>query len=226
MSALLFNLKNADLAYDDLMVLREVNFKIEAKEKIVLVGPSGAGKTTLLNKLYQLRPHECSFIQQHFTLIKQLSVIANIHLKRLDYFPIFFHLINFIEARRRKFNRMLPILKIIGMQEKMSAKVGYLSNEQQQRVAVGRALYQDQPILLADEPVAAMAFSQADIMLSALFNRENTIIMALHSVELTLKYAQRIVGLNAGRIRFDLPRRKVTPDHITDLYLNDNSSET
>ena len=219
MSALLFNLKNVDIAYKNLIVLRQVNLQIDAGEKIVLVGPSDAGKTTLLKKLYQLRPQECGFIQQHFDLVKQLSVIDNIHLKRLDHFPIFFHLINIIQPQRRKIKRILPILKTIGMEEKMSAKAGHLSNEQQQRVAVGRAIYQDHPILLADEPVAAMASSQAEVILRALIDTENTIIMALHSVELTLKYAQRIVGLNSGCIRFDLPKEQVTPDHITDLYL-------
>lgn len=220
MSALLFNLKNVDLTCDDLIVLRQVNLQIEAKEKVVLVGPSGAGKTTLLQKLYQLRPHECSFIQQHFALVKQLSVIDNIHLKRLDHFTILFYFINFIKLQKRKVKTVLPILKTIGMEEKMLVKVGRLSEEQQQRVAVGRAIYQAAPILLADEPVATMDPFQADIILSALTNTENTIIMALHSVELTLKYAQRIVGLCAGRIRFDLPKKQVTPDHITDLYLS------
>jgi phosphonate transport system ATP-binding protein len=225
-SALLFNLKNMDLAYKDLIVLRQVNLQIEKGEKIVLAGPSGAGKTTLLKKLYQLRPQECGFIQQHFAIVKQLSVIDNIHLKRLDHSPIFLRLINFIKFQKRKVKKILPILQTIGLEEKMSAKAGELSDEQQQRLSVGRAIYQNHPILLADEPVAAMASSQAEVILRALINTENTIIMALHSVELTLKYAQRIVGLSAGQIRFDLPKEQVTSDHITDLYLNDNSSET
>jgi phosphonate transport system ATP-binding protein len=225
-SALLFNLKNVDLAYDDLIILRQVNLQIEAKEKIVLVGPSGAGKTTLLKRLYQLRPHQSSFIQQHFALVKELSVIDNIYLNRLDHFLRFFHLINVIKPQRRKIKQILPILKTIGLEEKMSTKVGRLSKDQQQRVAVGRAIYQDHSIILADEPIAAMASSIGETIVKDLLDSEKTVIMALHSVELTLRYAQRIVGLGAGRIRFDLPRKKVTPDHITDLYLNDNSSET
>jgi phosphonate transport system ATP-binding protein len=114
----------------------------------------------------------------------------------------------------------MTILKKIGMEEKMFVKVGRLSDDQQQQVAVCRALYQDKPILLADEPVAAMNSSQAEATLDILIDTAKTVVMALHSVELTLKYARRIVGLCSGRIRFDLPVNQVTPDDITDLYLS------
>ena len=219
MGKLLFNLENVNVTYNDLIILRQVNLQIESGEKVALVGPSGTGKTSLLHKLYQLRPRECAFIQQHFALAPQLSVIHNIHLKSMDHLPIFFNLINLFMPQKKN-KKMMTILKKIGMEEKIFVKVGRLSDNQQQRVAVGRAIYQGKPILLADEPVASMDLSQADSVLNIFIDTEKTVVMALHSVELTLKYARRIVGLCAGRICFDLPVDKVTPGYITDLYLS------
>jgi len=47
-----------------------------------------------------------------------------------------------------------------------------------------------------------------------------TAVISLHSIELSLKYAKRIVGMRRGRIRFDLPALQVTSDHIGDLYIS------
>jgi phosphonate transport system ATP-binding protein len=219
LGTLLFNLENVDVANNDLVVLHQVNLQIESGEKVALVGPSGTGKTSLLHTLYQLRPRECAFIQQHFALVPQLSVVHNIHLKSMDYLSIFLRFFKLVIPQKKRKKKIMTVLKKIGMEEKMFEEVGRLSEDQQQRVAVGRAIYQGKPILLADEPVASMDFSLADAILNILIGTEKTVVMALHSVELTLKYARRIVGLSAGRICFDLPVDQVTPDYITDLYL-------
>lgn len=220
MGKLLFNLENVDVTYRDLIVLRQVNLQITQGEKIVIVGPCGAGKTTLLNRLYQLRPSDCAFIHQHFDLAPRISAFHNIYAGREERYSTFYNLLNRIKPQKKVVEEIRSILKTVGMEESLFEKTGRLSDSRQQRVAVGRALYRGSRILLADEPIAALNFLQANAILDLFAETEGTVVMTLHSVELTLKYAHRIVGLCAGRIRFDLPVDQVTPDHITDLYLS------
>ncbi len=220
MSTVLFNLENVDVVYQDLIALHQVNLKIRSGEKIALVGPSGAGKTTLLHQLFQLRPLECSLIQQHFAHVPQLSVFHNIYMEPLDHYSSPCALQNLVMPRKNLIKKIRPILKAIGMEKKLFTKVEELSGDQQQRVAVGRAIFRDRDILLADEPVAAMEPLERDEILKLIVNTGHTVVMALHPVEFTLKYAQRVVGLYAGEIKFDLPASQVTSDHIIDLYLS------
>ncbi len=219
MNPVLFNLENVDVTYQNRIVLHQVNLEIRSGEKIALVGPSGAGKTTLLHKLFQLRPQECSFVHQHFALVPQLSVFHNIYMERLDYCAIIHKLLSIIKPQKKRIEKIRPILKAVGMEEKLFTKVEELSDDQQQRVAVGRAIFRGKGILLADEPVAAMDPLEGNAILKRIVNTRHTVILALHSVEFTLKYAQRVVGLCGGKIKFDLPADQVTSDHITDLYL-------
>ena len=220
MDKILFDLENVNVAYKDLLALHQINLQVTPGEKIALVGPSGAGKTTLLHKLYQLRPHECAFIHQHYALVEQLSAFHNVYMGRLDQHSTLFNLLNLIKPQKMMVKEILPILRSMGMEEKMFIKVGQLSGGQQQRIAVGRAIYKGSRILLADEPISSVDPQRADTILKKIVDTDKTVVMALHSVELTLNYARRIVGLCGGTIRFDLPTDQVTPDHITDLYIS------
>jgi phosphonate transport system ATP-binding protein len=105
------------------------------------------------------------------------------------------------------------------MREKLSERVGALSGGQQQRVAVGRAMYRGGKVILADEPVSSIDPLQGDAVLNLIANMGKTVIMALHSVIFARRFAHRIIGLCAGRIRFDLPVDQLTQDAIDDLYL-------
>lgn len=218
MSALLFDLQKVDVACEKRIVLRQVNLQIAAGEKIALVGPSGAGKTTLLNKLYQLRPSECAIIHQHYPLPPHLTVFQNICMQRPQHKSAILNLINRTIPSKKCIEEIRCILKAMEMEGSLFERTGQLTDSQQQAVAVGCAVYHSGTVLLADEPTAAAKPHRVDAVLKLITKTDKTVVMALHSVELPLKYAGRIVGLGNGRIHFDLPVGLVTPDHIADLY--------
>ena len=140
-SPLLFDLKNERVAYDNTVALNDITLGIARGEKVALIGPSGAGKTTLLRTLYERAAHRAAFVHQHYALVPQLSVFHNVYIGRLDRHSTFANILNLFKARKSIQTDMRPILRALGIEDKMFEKVGTLSGGQQQRVAVARAMY-------------------------------------------------------------------------------------
>ena len=97
-----------------------------------------------------------------------------------------------------------------------------LSGGQQQRVALARTLAQNPEIILADEPVAALDPVTAKQVMSD-FRKINqdmniSILINIHHVELALEYADRIIGIRAGKIVYDGPSENVTQDVLNTIY--------
>ncbi len=214
----LFDLQGVDLAYSNVIALREISLQIGAGEKVALIGPSGAGKTTLLSKLYQLQAEKTAFIHQQFALVPQLSVFHNIYIGQLDRQPWLGNLRNLLKPEASKLEEIMQILKQLGLEDKVRTRVGELSGGQQQRVAVGRAIYRGSEILLADEPVASLDIHQGEAIVKLIMATDKTVITSLHSVDFALRFAERIIGLRAGRIHFDLPKAAVTGEKLKELY--------
>ena len=89
-----------------------------------------------------------------------------------------------------------------------SSKAGALSGGQQQRASVARALYNDRPIIIGDEPVSALDRVQAAEILGACARRYETSILAMHDIPLALAHADRVIVLEEGRIVLDAPSRE------------------
>jgi phosphonate transport system ATP-binding protein len=106
----------------------------------------------------------------------------------------------------------------LGLQEKLWMRVGELSGGQQQRVGIGRALYRGGDILMADEPVSSLDVVQGRDIIELITSLGNTVISALHYVELSRDFFDRIIGLSRNRILFDLPSGHVTDNHLAELY--------
>ncbi len=97
-----------------------------------------------------------------------------------------------------------------------------LSGGQQQRVAIARALVQEPKIILADEPIASLDPRNTRIVMDALaeINRSFgiTVVCNLHSLDLARSYADRMVGMAAGRLVFDGTPDELTDDAARELY--------
>jgi len=217
-AALVFDLDGVDLAYGRFVALRDVHLQVHAGEKVALVGPSGAGKTTLLNKLYQLQADQAAFIHQQYALVPQLSVFHNIYIGRLDRHRLLYNALNLMRPQPARLREIYPILDLLGMRDKAFVRVGELSGGQQQRVAVGRAMYRGGRIVLADEPVSSLDILQGEAIVRLIMDTDKTVVASLHSVDLALRFARRIIGICAGRIRFDLPVESVDGELLAELY--------
>jgi putative ABC transport system ATP-binding protein len=185
----LVNAKNLTKIYSlgeiKVEALKSVSFRIEPASFISFIGPSGSGKTTLLNligcldkptsgilkvadintsdltrkKAAAFRGNNLGFIFQDFNLIPVLTVYENVE------YPLL--VVQNIPAKERK-DRIIPLLKTVGMIDQKDKYPDQISGGQKQRVAIARALVTQPRLVLADEPTANLdtktAFMVIDIM--------------------------------------------------------------
>jgi phosphonate transport system ATP-binding protein len=167
-------LRDCSVHYGPRPALQDVTLRIRPGERVALIGPSGAGKTTLLRTLYRSAPQRCALVAQAYDLVPQLSVRANVDAGRLDQRGALYNLTNLLHQRRADREAIAAVLGELGLAEMERRRVGELSGGQQQRVAIARALYARRPILLADEPVAAVDPTRAEDALALMVARRQT----------------------------------------------------
>ncbi len=240
-----FELNGVTVRYGAFAALSKVSLRIEAGERVALIGPSGAGKSTLLSLLNgSLAPTEgevrllgqdptqlstralrrlqrqIGTVYQQFHLVPNLSVIHNVnagHLGRWSLLRAMFSLIVPLERPRAA-----RALAEVGIADKLYARTDTLSGGQQQRVAIARVLVQDPVAILADEPISSVDPERSrEIMtlLRELCDRfDKTLVVSLHAIEYAYSHCERMIGLRAGQVVFDLPAAQVSPQMVEALY--------
>jgi len=216
--SILVELNSASAGYAGQAVLHDIDLKINAGERIAVMGRSGAGKTTLLNLLYERLAGRVALIPQATALVKTLSVFHNVYMGRLDRHPTWYNLRTLVWPRRRDVAEIEQVLDLVGLTDKLFAKAGALSGGQQQRTSVARALYNGRPIVIGDEPVSALDRIQGGEILGALCARHETAILVLHDIPFALGTADRVVVMEAGRIALDAPARELTAADLVPYY--------
>ena len=151
-------------------------------------------------------------------LVDSLSVFHNIYMGQLHRHPTWYNLLNLAWPRRREIAAIRPLVTRLGLEEKLFERAGELSGGQQQRVGVCRALYQGGALVLGDEPVSAVDSHQARTVLDALHEYFDTVVLAMHDVELALQYASRIIGLKRGVIAIDRSSAGLAAADLDFLY--------
>lgn len=196
--------------------VENVSFTVEAGEVLTLLGPSGCGKTTLLRLIAGLeRPdsgqiiirdqevasskswiapekREIGMVFQDYALFPHMNVYKNIAFGIRKY------------GKDMKRTRVLDMLKLIDMEDKINAYPHELSGGQQQRIALARALAPSPDILLLDEPFSNL---DADLKLkirhelrSIMKQADMTSIFVTHDYDDAKDIADRIVYLENGHI--------------------------
>jgi len=215
--------KNYKSAGQNLTILDDINFSVEAGSTISIVGPSGSGKTTLLGlcagldrsssgsvelnyvKLDQLSEDEraqvrnkyVGFIFQNFQLMLTLTALENVMVP--------------LELRGEKNirDRALTLLDKVGLADRVHHYPAQLSGGEQQRVSLARAFANTPRILFADEPTGNLDTETSDKVIKLLFdlNKEagTTLVIVTHNLELAAN-TQRIIHLKGGRIINDEKR--------------------
>ena len=206
-------------------VLNRVTFSIEAGEFVAIVGPSGNGKSTLLNMItgidhpnqgkiivagkaiHQLsenqlaawRADHVGIVFQFFQLLPSLSLLQNIIL------PMEFA--GKIPARERK-ERAHYLLERVGLADQAAKLPGTVSGGQQQRAAIARALANDPPLIVADEPTGNLDAATAEdvfCLFLSLVREGKTLVMVTHNQELAERLPRTLHILN-GRVDYDITR--------------------
>ena len=198
--------------------LKNLNLEVEKGEFVSIHGPSGAGKTTLLNLIggldkptsgkivvfghdlgaYDedfLATFRCAyvgFVFQSYNLISTLTAIENVAFSM--------ELAGWSKERIEKGSENL--LKMVGLKHRANHFPAQLSGGEQQRVAFARALANDPPLLLADEPTGNLDVEtglEIVRILEKMKMKGKTIIVATHD-ERILKLSNRALCLHDGRI--------------------------
>ncbi len=199
--------------------LRGLNLNVKEGEFLAILGPSGSGKSTAMNmigaldtptkgkmlldgedvsnldenELAIIRGKKIGFIFQSFNLIPTLTALENVAL------PLLFQHVSRTESLERAAN----LLENVGLGKRLDHRPAELSGGEQQRVAVARALVNDPPIILADEPTGNLdSKTSLEIMklLQKLNKKGKTIVYITHNRNLT-KFADRTVNITDGKIR-------------------------
>jgi len=224
MSKELIRLANCTMAFDDEVVLDNINLAIKDKEFLTLLGPSGCGKTTTLRiiggfqtptagdllfdgvRINDVPPHKRTIntVFQKYALFPHLNVYENIafglRIPKTDGQGKKVKLPE--EEIRQRVTEMLEIINLRGFENR---RITQLSGGQQQRVAIARALINKPKVLLLDEPLGALDLKLRKDMQNELKRiqqaMEITFVYVTHDQEEALAMSDTVVVMDAGRIQ-------------------------
>ncbi len=199
----MIQLSNENLGFKGDIVLHDISLNITAGERVALVGESGCGKSTLLSVLHSRYRASCAYIPQDPGLVRSLSVFHNVYIGSLHRHSTSYNLLNLIWPQQKPIENISSIAERLGLLDKLFTRAGELSGGQQQRTAICRAILQGGDIVLGDEPVSAADSRQSRVIMDTLFEIFDTVILAMHDVELALQYATRVIGIRDGKIVID-----------------------
>ena len=205
---------------NNLTVLNDVSFDIDASAVLSIVGPSGSGKTTLLglcagldvassgsvelngillnnldqDQLAEVRNQHVGFVFQNFQLMPTLSSLENVMVPA--------------ELRNRKDvkDRAIELLNKVGLGDRLDHYPVQLSGGEQQRVSLARAFINEPKILFADEPTGNLDAETSQSVIKLLFdlNKQSgtALVLVTHDSDLANK-TDRIIKLKGGQILSD-----------------------
>jgi putative ABC transport system ATP-binding protein len=193
--------------------LRGVDLKVDTGEFVAVIGKSGSGKSTLINmitgidrptqgevlvgdraihklnegKMAVWRGRSVGIVFQFFQLLPTLTVAENVMLP-MDFCNMY--------STRERPKRALHLLDLVGMTDHANKLPSAISGGQQQRAAIARALANDPPILIADEPTGNLDSQTADSVFSLfqdLRKQGKTVLMVTHDRDLARRATRNIV---------------------------------
>ncbi|MFM7906999.1 MAG: DevA family ABC transporter ATP-binding protein [Microcystis sp.] len=200
-------------------VLFQINLKITEGEIVILTGPSGSGKTTLLSLIGGLRSVQEGSLQHFEKELRGTSEEQLVQTRRqIGYIFQAHNLLPFLTARqnvqmsielqehlggRETEERAALILEKVGLGHRIDYYPDSLSGGQKQRVAIARALAGNPPLVLADEPTAALDSKTGrdvvNLMQRLAKEQRRTIVLVTHDNRI-LDIADRIVQMEDGRL--------------------------
>lgn len=213
-----FDFSGLTASFSGERVIGPLSLRVNTGEQVALVGKSGAGKSTLIRLIHDRVNREASLVPQELGLVNALPVFHNVFMGQLDRHATWYSTLTLIRPFSRNRAEVSALLKTLGMAEKIWVPTASLSGGQRQRVAIARALYRNAPILLADEPISALDGPMAHMVMELLKERFATSVIALHDVDMALKYCTRIVGIQDGQVALDEPSDRLTSSDIMSLY--------
>jgi phosphonate transport system ATP-binding protein len=226
------------------IALASVSMDVKAGETVVLLGRSGAGKSTLLRCVNGfIRPtfgrvvvdgrpvpaddrglralrRTVAMVFQQFNLVDRLTVLENVLTGRLAHRSTLPTLLRRFPCEDYEIAERCLVR--VGLADKRAQRADTLSGGERQRVGIARALAQEPAVLLADEPVASLdprtSVEILELLRVIAAEHHLTMLLSLHQLELARRFADRIVGLARGRVRFDGSADALTEAVVARIY--------
>lgn len=233
----MLEIRNVHFSYPGTAVLKGIDLFLEDTEICCITGPNGSGKSTLVQCVNGLlKPEEgeifldgrpltelsrtdiarrIAYVPQSGAQLFSTTVFDTVMMGRRPHAG---------QSRREEdIEIVLDVLIQLDLQDIALRNYGCLSGGQQQRVCIARALAQDTGILLLDEPTSALDISHQlevmELVQELARDREMTVVMVVHDLNLASRYADRIVLLDRGEIHTcGRPAEVLSPEHLRSVY--------
>jgi ABC-type Mn2+/Zn2+ transport system ATPase subunit len=206
-------------------VLEQVSFSAEAGQSVCVLGPNGGGKTTLFRVLLgELEP-----VAGRIELSGRPAYMAQTERTRLDFPVTAFDVALmgtlaagrwWLPPRRAERDAALAALERIGLADVAGVRFGELSGGQRQRALLARALVQEAPVLLLDEPLSGVDPASA-ALIAAVFeelrSEGRALLVASHDVESARSF-DRVLCLHGRQVAFGAPAETLTRATLEATY--------
>lgn len=231
--------KGISASYGDRVALRDVSLELRAREFLALTGPNGSGKTTFLKSLLGLTAISAGEIRirgepagvrrfrwraQQLAWVPQVEApLDNVALSDYVLYGRYPH-VRWLEGERPEdYARAAAALVAVDLADRADSGILELSGGERQRALLARALAQDTPILLLDEPTASLDIGhQLDLLerVRRLAHEQGrSVVAAMHDLNLAARYADRIAVLSHGRrVALGAPRDVLAPELLRSVW--------
>jgi manganese/iron transport system ATP-binding protein/manganese/zinc/iron transport system ATP- binding protein len=224
-SGALVDVRELAAAYDGRLALAGVTFTAHAGERLAVLGPNGGGKSTLFRTLLGDVPVASGEIRR----LPRCATVPQTERSRLDY-PVsaldvalmgtLSRLPWWRRPGRGDRRAAIEALDRVGLADRAPRLFGELSGGQRQRVLIARALVQDAPVLLLDEPFSGVDSASADVierLLADLAAEGRTLLIATHDIDQARRW-DRVLCLNVRQVAHGAPADVLTRDVLERTY--------
>lgn len=217
-------------SFGRMAVLKGIDLDVPAGQAVALFGPNGAGKTTLIRIIAGLSKASAGRVLLGGQDVRRAGDGLRRYLGYVSHSPLVYDSLT-AEENLKFFGRMYDIpnlaqrvdevLERVGLRARRRDVVRTYSRGMVQRLAIARAILHDPPILLLDEPDTGLDQQAADMLrnlLAELGSGDRTVLLTTHNLERGVEWADRVLILNGGRVRFDAPTEGLTSAEFRRTY--------
>ncbi|MFA1821434.1 phosphonate ABC transporter ATP-binding protein [Virgibacillus oceani] len=226
--------------------LKDISFRIEKGESVIILGHNGSGKSTLFRcvtgfekptkgsvNIFDRPLHPISkkelrnvrknigMVFQNFGLIHNLSVFQNVLFGAMGKTTFAFQTFSsFASSEWRE--KAMDAVERVGLVHVAKRRADQLSGGQKQRIAIARMLMQEPEVILADEPIASLdpkaGKEVMDLLWSIVEEKNLTVIAVLHQLEIAKEYGKRIIALKEGNKIIDADKDGIDETFLNSIY--------
>lgn len=232
----MLEVKNLSFGYGKENILENVSFSARPGEITAIIGANGVGKSTILKCIAGLNKGEgdillCGENRKNMRTDKIARVVSYLNQNTVCeaelnvYEVILLGLLNDLKFKVRDSDmaKVNEILELLSLTSYAHRKISELSGGQQQMVFIGQTLIKNPKIILMDEPTSALdlnrQFYVMDLLKRVTREKQFTTLVTLHHLDITSKFADRVIVVNAGGIyQDDVPEKVFTTKMLCDVY--------